>query len=152
MNYVQEPKYDVIKSFENGFARVKNNDFWGIIDVKGKVVVDVVYNEIGNFYNNITWAKKGETFGLIIEGKFKEIKGVDKIWDFKKDNITYVRKNDKIGFIDNNGNWIIQPIYDKAKSFVNGIAPVQLKDKWGYINLKNEIIVDFIYNDAEVLS
>ena len=102
MAVILEPKYDVIKSFQNGFARVRNNDRWGIIDKTGKVVVEIIYDEIGDYYKNTTWAKNGTSFGLIIAGKFKAIDGVDKIWDFLVQDITYARKNEKIGFIDLN--------------------------------------------------
>ena len=39
-------------------------------------------------------------------------------------DITYAKKNDKIGFINKKGEWIIEPSYDKARAFVNGLAPV----------------------------
>jgi len=36
----------------------------------GKVVVEIIYDEIGDYYKNTTWAKNGTSFGLIIAGKF----------------------------------------------------------------------------------
>ena len=88
----------------------------------------------------------------MIEVKFKSIEGVDKIWDFLQEDITYARKNDKIGFIDAKGNWVIQPKFDKVKAFVKNLAPVQIDKKWGFINRKGEIVVDYKYNDAEIFS
>lgn len=54
-------KYNYIDGFTNGYARVKinkvtngskmNDNFWGIIDEQGKVVLPLEYFKIGNFYD-----------------------------------------------------------------------------------------------------
>lgn len=59
MEIVLQAKYDVIKSFENGYARVRNNYRRGIIDNTGKGIVEIIYDEIVNYYNNTTWVKNG---------------------------------------------------------------------------------------------
>ena len=56
----------------------------------------------------------------------------------------------KVGFIDKTGRFAIDPKYDWAESFENGIAKVYSGDgpqghlyrtgKWGYINLKGDYI------------
>ena len=38
--------------------------------------------------------------------------------------------NGKIGYINLAGEWIIKPKYNKARAFVNGIAPIKIYDKW----------------------
>ena len=80
------------------------------------------------------------------------IAGADKIWDFNGQDITYARKDKKIGFIDTKGNWVIEAKFDKAKSFLKDLAPVSIGKKWGFVNKKGTMIVDFIYKDAEVFS
>ena len=152
MAVVLEPKYDMIKSFENGYARVKNNGRWGIIDKNGTVVVDIIYDEIGEYYKNTTWAKNGTSFGLVYGGKFNAIQDVDKIWDFETQDVTYARKNGKIGFIDLKGNWVIEPKFDKAKAFSKNLAPVAIGKKWGYVNMKGALVIEAEYNDAEPFS
>jgi hypothetical protein len=66
--------------------------------------------------------------------------------------LTFAKKNGKIGFIDLKGNWIITPIYDKAKAFSKNLAPVCVGSKWGYINPKAEFVIEPTYSDAEVFS
>jgi hypothetical protein len=90
---------------------------------------------------------------LIISGEFKAIDGAQKIWDFSRNNdITYVKKNDKVGFVNSNGDWIVEPIYDKVKSFKNGLAPVCKEKKWGYINKTGTVVISLQYRDAELFS
>ena len=152
MNVVVEPKYDMIKSFENGYARVKNGGRWGIIDKTGKVVVEIIYDEVGNFHKNTTWVKNGTAFGLVIAGKFKAVEGAEKIWDFHSQDFTYAKKNGKIGFIDLKGNWAIEPKFDKARAFSKNLAPVCVGSKWGYINTKGTIVIEPQFKDAEIFS
>lgn len=149
---IMEPTYDVIKSFVDGYARVANGDNWGMIDKKGIVFIPLEYSEIGDYNKTGVWAKKGDSFGVISNKEFHAIAGVDKIWDFSnKSNLTYARSNKKIGFINNEGKWIIEPIYEKARAFSNELAPV-FKEKWGYINTKGEEVTPFVFVDAEIFS
>ncbi|WP_335965150.1 WG repeat-containing protein [Galbibacter sp. PAP.153] len=150
---VLEPKYSEIKPFHNGHAKVREDDLWGLINSSGKETVPVLYEEIGNYSKNGIWARKGDVFGIFVDSEFKEIEGVDKIWDFPQSStLTYARSNKKIGFINNIGNWVVEPIYQGAKAFNKGYAPVSIKNKWGYIDENGKQLVDFIYKDAEVFS
>jgi len=147
------PKFLKIKKFVNGYAKVLENGHWGLIDVKGQYFVKPTYDAISNVYEGNVTAKMGETNGLIISGVFKAIPGAQKIWDFSRnEKITYVKKNDKVGFVDSKGNWIVEPTYDKERSFKNGLAPVCKDKKWGYINEGGEVIIPLRYRDAELFS
>ena len=148
-----EPTFDVIKPFVDGYARVRNGDNWGMIDKKGKVFVQLEYSEIGDYNRAGIWARKGETFGVISDGEFNTILGADKIWDFNNtSSLTYARSMKKVGFVNNKGEWIIEPTYKKVRAFSNGLAPV-FKDKlWGYINEKGEEVTPFVFRDAEIFS
>ena len=44
-------KYSIIDGFTKGYARVKQNEKWGIIDTTGKVVVPIEYDSIWSFHN-----------------------------------------------------------------------------------------------------
>lgn len=148
-----EPKYDAIKPFVDGYARVKNGDYWGMINKYGDVAIPVEYTAIGNYHSEAIWARKGESFGLISNGKFNIVSGAVKIWNFTKDsNLTYARKDDKMGYINPKGEWVIQPSFRKARPFKNGLAPVMKEKLWGYVNEKGEEIIEFTFREAEVFS
>ena len=53
------------------------------------------------------------------------------------------------GYTDSIGKWLIEPTYDDAGFFYNGIAGVEQNGKLGLINKKNEQIVDFIFDEIE---
>jgi hypothetical protein len=80
---------------------------------------------------------------------------------FANDNAAlYFYKHDgKWGYKNAVGDIIIKAKYDRAKNFINGLAPVMKKDnssdemeKWGYINMKDLVIIPFRYNFANEYS
>jgi len=57
--------------------------------------------------------------------------------------------NDKFGFIDTLGNWIIKPQYDDALEFREGFASVCKNDSCFYINKEGSRISEFVIDEAE---
>ena len=55
----------------------------------------------------------------------------------------------KFGYIDKTGKWVIKPIYDDAKDFINGVAIVKTNRGYGAINKSGEIVVEPKYYDYE---
>jgi hypothetical protein len=58
----------------------------------------------------------------------------------------------KAGFLDNSGDWFIDPVYDEVKGFAFGLAAVRSNGKWGYINTKNEMVISPRFDRAESFS
>ncbi len=59
-----------------------------------------------------------------------------------------VKKNNRWGFVDQQGNWVIRNEYDFADNFYSDLARVRVKDKYGFIDKKNSIIIPIKYNYA----
>ena len=55
----------------------------------------------------------------------------------------------KWGFIDATGKRIIEPQYDDARSFSNGVAAVKSGNKWGFINESGEMVIKPTFSDAK---
>ncbi|MEO1525266.1 MAG: WG repeat-containing protein [Planctomycetota bacterium] len=53
-----------------------------------------------------------------------------------------VRSNDKIGFVDRNGRFVVQPTYDAAQSFSDGLAAVKTGELWGYIDESGTEVIE----------
>ena len=55
-------------------------------------------------------------------------------------------------FIDQSGNVVIEPQYESASSFSEGLAAVEKDQKIGYINKDGEVVIDFKYATGESFS
>ncbi|MCM4169045.1 hypothetical protein KCTC52924_00190 [Arenibacter antarcticus] len=148
---VIEPTYDEIKGFVDGYAKARQGDLWGMVDTKGAIYIPIENEEVGDYNRKGVWVKKEGTFGIITNGTFNPVENAERIWDFTdKSDLTYARSNKLMGFINNQGEWVIPPKFDKARDFSQGLAPVFMNKNWGFINEKGEQIIDFKFKDAEV--
>ncbi len=56
------------------------------------------------------------------------------------------------GYINTDGKMVIPAIYEEAKDFENGIAPVKLNGKWGIIDKSGKTVVQFKYDNVKEFS
>ncbi|NJL15205.1 MAG: WG repeat-containing protein [Microscillaceae bacterium] len=105
--------------FLNGKARVRRDDKWGYINTFGNAIIPFAYEYLGEFSQGLVCA-------IIKEGK-----------------------NFKMGFLDDAGEWKIPPVYDVVvgkypyQNFREGKVAVLKDEKWGYLDLKGDVIIPF---------
>ncbi len=58
----------------------------------------------------------------------------------------------KFGYIDTLGNWVIKPLFDDASVFEEEIAVVRKDDKEFFINKNNEVLANQYFNEANAFS
>jgi hypothetical protein len=58
----------------------------------------------------------------------------------------------KYGYINQNGDTVIEPTYDKAFAFVKGLALVEKDGKYGFINKNGEVVIPLIYDSLSQFS
>ncbi len=58
----------------------------------------------------------------------------------------------KWGVIDTDGNWMIKPKYQFLQSYANGVFIAKKDMEWGVITPKNELVIDFIYDELRYFS
>jgi uncharacterized membrane protein YhaH (DUF805 family) len=61
---------------------------------------------------------------------------------------TKTKDGARAGFIDINGIWVVQPIYDDAGEFSEGLAKVEIGGKAGFIDKKGNWVIQPIYDYA----
>jgi hypothetical protein len=120
----------VNKKIKEGNKKISSEWLFGIVNLIGKIIVPIKYNELSRFYN--------------IDG--------DTIGDY-----TVAKLNDKWGIIDKHGKEIIPFKYDyiSTGSIIADDSvgkdmecfSVKLGNKWGGINEKGEIIIPIRYKD-----
>jgi hypothetical protein len=55
----------------------------------------------------------------------------------------------KWGYVDPNGKFTINPKFDGAEAFSEGLAKVKIGNKWGYINRSGKLIINTKFDETE---
>ena len=174
---VFDKKFGYACRFTNGFARVSDEKFGYsssyFIDKKGERANHLPLG--GSIFNNgISYCgrKLIDTLGNVLIDNIHEWTGAS--YEFLK-----VRRNDKWGFIDREGNIIIdfqyeqdrrrefdkalklntdsldalpKAIYRNVDFFYEGLASIQKDSLFGFINIENEIVIEPIFKKVRYFS
>lgn len=136
--------------FDNEIGIVSDNnneDYYYAFDKKGNKLFKFNYHPISNFQEELCKVKsKNEGFvnksgELVIDTKYIQA------YDFSDGLAAVCNLDFKWGFIDYEGNYIIEPKYSKIiNSFYNGVALVEYNNERIYINKEGKEIFKYSYN------
>lgn len=143
--------------FYEGRAAVKNRDGkWNLIDQQGKVVSKQTYADIKMDFSGC-YTTNGVMIAALEKGNYilldnNEIRigsfACEDIDTPTLDGLFAFKKNGKWGFVNTEGKIVIEPKYEKAKSFQTGLAAVCKNGLWGYVNENQETITNFQFLDV----
>lgn len=134
--------------FTEGLCPVDTGDGWGYIDKNLKMVIEPRFSFAGSFSEDLALV-------LVIDDSDESFEFIDKngqmVLKFPGDyepfspisseGLMVVRKDDKFGFMDTRGNIAIEPKYNNADSFHDGLAAVYINEKWQFINKTGQMVV-----------
>ncbi len=162
METVVEPEWDYIGGYSsNGFAEVfkgtltkygyPEEGMHGFIDTNGKQITELKWADVYEFHPDGYAVVKtkdnegNEKFGLInsvgeeiIDPVFDDIPGRDN--ELFCDGLTLVEVGGLFGYIDTSGSLCIEPLWDRAEAFSEGLAVVWKQDTWHVINTDGNIV------------
>lgn len=137
-NVAISPEYDECYDFIDGYAVVRKADRWGIIDKKGKSNTGFVFSKMNNFSDGLAYSEDGKIcYYVYPNGKKQRLSEKFTYGDFSDGYAPVMKKkNRKWGYINKKGIVAIEPAYDTAYNFSNGVALVKKKRNPFYINKK----------------
>ncbi len=59
-----------------------------------------------------------------------------------------IKKGNRYGLMDQNGNIVLKAKYEAIKGYSNGLAAVRHKGNYGFVSEKGYMVIDAIYDDA----
>jgi hypothetical protein len=159
---VIDPQYDETSGFSEGLAAVRVGDKFGYIDKTGKMVINPQFLRAEKFSEGLAYTNNGyvDKNGKIVIPP--EVNGIR--YSFGKEfseGFAFVRINDQqtwktnYGLLKQTGR-ISMPNDSKgqiiniedATSFSNSIAAVKINGKWGFINEKEQIVIEPKYDEV----
>src|SRR5215211_5279968 len=141
--------------------RIWDNGKAGFIDRSGKVVIEPKFFQASGFSGGIAqvWINCYPCEIRSIDGKGKFVRGqiFDDGHQFEfREGLAAVKIGDivegKYGFVDNKGNFIIQPQFDYTNGFYEGLARVMIRPNEGFIDHSGKIVIPIQYDDADDFS
>ena len=148
---------DWIEPFnDRGLARARKNNKYGLYALNGSLIVDFIYDNIGEFSNGYALVADSNNCTFINE-KVKLI--TDFKFEYSPEALTYSKFSDlgfakvmtkgKFGIIDTTGEKVVPAIFDAIGVYnPKGLTAVSKKGKWGYANQDMRLIINYIYDFA----
>ncbi|MEM9051896.1 MAG: WG repeat-containing protein [Bacteroidota bacterium] len=152
LNYPNYPFMAELKTeFEMAVIRyypVTDGDYWGFIDDKGDVAIQLKFEWVEDFQDGIAMAgiAEGTTY---IDKSGKEIlaERLDDGFGFSN-GFAIVEKEGLYGIINRLGQYVVQPSYDDIGESSEGLFYVEKNGLYGYVNELGQEVIPLKYTDA----
>jgi hypothetical protein len=156
-------RFEQADNFSEGLAVVQVRGSWGFIDKTGRLVIEPKYEWCCGFSEGVAVVMKTNEV-LLIDESGQTI--LSRSMDDLQLNIyedarlseglidAYDCTKSKTGFIDKTGNFVIEPKFDNAGPFSEGLARVTVteggEEKFGFIDHSGQFVIPPIFNtDAD---
>ncbi len=169
------PQFDHVGNFIDGRSVFKKGNKWGLTDPNGRFIFEPKLDGIGSifegrlaFMRDGKWGLMDVNGKIVIEPYFERIGKFSEGFAIQKD-----KRSKKIGFIDRNGQVVIElpddvnlsfdgdiasitfkngrvAVYaiDPGLSFIKQVLTGQWEDLWGYIDRSGRQVIPLKYNAA----
>ena len=134
--------FSIINDFP-GWASVSVDGKYGIINEKGWLL-EPKYDHI-SLHNGFAVVGIDEKWGALTkDGKwvFEPTENASFSWlSDDEEDISIIGYNEKYGLLNKTG-WCVEPVFDDAIGFSEGLAGVYKDDKWGFIDKTGKMVIE----------
>lgn len=129
--------------------KIYKNEKWGLMNKKGKVIVEPKYDLIDDMYEGLAAVRVDGDWGYI-DAKDKMVinPNFDSAGAFNEGVAPVSMGYKKWGLINKKGEFVVMPQYESVSSVMEGLALVKKDGKYGYINAKGKVVIDIKYDFA----
>nr|WP_286167157.1 WG repeat-containing protein [Clostridium sp. D33t1_170424_F3] len=151
--HIGAASYEALGTYAGGYAAARQGGRWGVIDQSGEWYIppeydEIILDELGRCYGqSAVFARTGDEVFLLADGQ----KVGEPYQDARPfaDGYAAVKREDRWGFIDANGNVTIDFQFDDALSFGEHLAAVQIGQDWGYVSLSGKVVIEPFFSQAK---
>ena len=130
-NILAPCKYDALDNFgNNNLARVKRDDKYGFIDANGKEIILPMYDAIWEFPESNRMVLRSDGICSFVDYQTGQPVTSQRFQDMSRynDNLFKVELNDKLGMIDLDGNYVLEPIYSQMHVNMDGFLELLIEN------------------------
>lgn len=136
--------HESLASFHKGKGE---NERAGYLNTELKVAIEPRFKSAGNFYDGRARVEDLDGSEYYIDKTGRKVFPDRDGSDFQ-DGKAFFKLNGKYGFINTDGETIIEPQFDDANHFGEDLAAVKIKDKWGFIDVNGKVVIKPAFDDA----
>ena len=144
--------YQYVSRIRDGYAVVKTEDGYGVIDSTGSALINAAYEKSGVFGTKIQYVplcENGKWFYANEKEHKKLVPDVKyEFMDTFSEGRAVVCENGKYGYVDENLELQCEMGYENATPFYNDVAAVKKDGKWAIVNDEFHLVTDFKYEDV----
>lgn len=148
-------KYRKVYDYDEALQVIVKRNKYGLLDRKGNSILMCRFKEIGAIHEQRRLALNNRTLTILNEeGKvIKKMKNIKQANDYNE-GLCLVKKGQRFGYLDLNGNWALKPVYKSATDFASGVALVgstnsrSIINKFGDTITKNTIRASDAYTNG----
>ena len=149
---VISPAFDSADWFFDGRAAVRLDGKWGFIDQGGTLVIDPQFVSQTRFSEGVAVC--------LVDAQERRWVGINACGDrlfevqhylvgYFNEGLAWVRTRDeRSAYIDRHGELVTDFRFGPVGDFRNGLAPVSVKSRWGFIDLSGQLVIDAKYDSA----
>lgn len=153
-------EWDEISSFAGGLCTVEKNGRYGMMNAAGELVTPAQWRMLGRSQSKL-YAPSFVDGRMVVQNQNRKYGLMDRngsilgevCWDNAPDltqELPMVLRNGLYGFIDRDGNVVIEPQYRKALAFSEGLAAVSADGRLvQFIDRDNNVIVPPVYENVQ---
>ncbi len=155
--FLLPPLYNQLNWISDSLLSFSENEQFGIVSITGDTILNVSYNYIGDFSDNIALVSISDTVkyiderGEVILSNFYETYPNYKL----KGDFTYgaaiIAKDGKYGRINTSGDVVTEIEYENIGSGTKFI-PYEKEEYWGLMSLSNKILVSPKYDALDIVN
>jgi hypothetical protein len=140
--------------FKNGIARAQLKNGWGFINKADQAVIGFRFKNVENFSEGVALVSSGLGWGFI-DLKDHEVypRTADRVYELQEGLAAATNGSGKYGFINKNGDVVVNYKYDETGYFNEGMSRVGLivnnrihADKFGFIDKTGKEVIPLIYD------
>lgn len=139
---------------ENTIHPVLLNGKWGYINQTGKMVISPQFDEARDASDGYAAVRVGTLWGIVQAdpAQVSAIPTFSSLGNFEDGLAPAQIPGGQYGYVDEAGEFVVQPQFDFASTFSNKFAAVRTDGLWGYVNSSGSIAIEPTYSDAKAFS
>lgn len=141
-------------AFSEGLAAVKTGGRWGYVDTAGNLSIPAVYDEAGDFVDGCAVVRHERLYGLIDgRGEYVLPPRFEAVTDFRG-RVGFVRFESQYHLVDLESRQVVRlgMKLQAARAFSEGLAAVEAKGKWGFVDRRGREVIECRYEDVRSFS